>query len=588
MAKNALMILDTDPIIIHGITWKHVFNPMWAFGSLLKEHSVNFLASLSWSLLDGERAKHMLGHYHLYKENFPHHHVTILCNELPEQKLLQRFGMDARLSHLNGLLDPEIYTIQEGEKIYDAVINSRLDRWKRHILAKQIEKMALITYGYLDTPEEASYLKYLRRAFSHAHFPNYDQEGKYRWLSGQEISKIYAQSHTGLILSDIEGGCFAACEYLLSGIPVVSTENIGGRNTFLHEDCARIVTPTQQAVSSAVNELKNRTFDPLALREATIERMFRFKESFIEAWQAIYDREKVHKDARALFAEKYTNKMVAILDDHEVLPYLQEHGLCSSQGHSVYSAAQTSRTKFSIVVATYNASQFIRRCLNSLLTQAWPHVEIIVQDGGSTDGTVDILQEYGQKVNWVSEKDHGVYDAWNKAMDRVTGDWVLFLGADDFFVDENVLNKVMKHIDALPEHVLFAYGAMARGENTKITDFVNRPVVEVYRRFISDMSFFFSATFIRTQAVRSCPFDASFKIAGDYDFAAKLLTHDNLARLPVLISYMERGGLSTHNATRCAMFDERGRVLHQQVLPRAQEYVMGCMQAYWDEDISIQ
>ena len=87
---------------------------------------------------------------------------------------------------------------------------------------------------------------------------------------------------------------------------------------------------------------------------------------------------------------------------------------------------------FSIVIATYNAELFLLRCLRSVFEQTYEHVEIIVIDGGSNDNTVPILQANADKIRaWISEPDSGIYEAWNKALVRWRGDWILFLGADD-------------------------------------------------------------------------------------------------------------------------------------------------------------
>ena len=244
--------------------------------------------------------------------------------------------------------------------------------------------------------------------------------------------------------------------------------------------------------------------------------------------------------------------------------------------------------KFSIIIATYNAEALLERALLSVLSQSYPHVEVIVQDGASTDKTTEILKRHGRRINWRSEPDKGVYDAWNKALDRANGDWALFLGADDMLLNEDMLVRCVRHLKRLPPAVLFAYGGLARGQNGQITDIVNRSLLEVYRRFAADMPIFFSATFVRLAAAKQGKFDPSYKIAGDFDFAARYLRSDNIARLPLIISYMERGGLSTNPATHCLMLDERGKVLHKHILPRAQEIIMGCMQHYWDEDFSLE
>lgn len=86
----------------------------------------------------------------------------------------------------------------------------------------------------------------------------------------------------------------------------------------------------------------------------------------------------------------------------------------------------------SIIIATYNAAATLRRCLDSIVPQLTAETELIVVDGASKDDTNAIIDSYGDKVAvHISEPDKGIYDAWNKGVRAATGDWVMFVGADD-------------------------------------------------------------------------------------------------------------------------------------------------------------
>ncbi|HEX3386494.1 MAG TPA: glycosyltransferase, partial [Mucilaginibacter sp.] len=90
------------------------------------------------------------------------------------------------------------------------------------------------------------------------------------------------------------------------------------------------------------------------------------------------------------------------------------------------------RPKVSIVTVVFNAADSLELTILSVINQSYPNTEFIIIDGGSTDGTVDLIKKYDKKINyWISEKDSGIYDAMNKALDVVSGDWVYFLGAGD-------------------------------------------------------------------------------------------------------------------------------------------------------------
>ena len=91
----------------------------------------------------------------------------------------------------------------------------------------------------------------------------------------------------------------------------------------------------------------------------------------------------------------------------------------------------------SIVIVTYNVAATLQKCLDSIYRQKYPSIKIIIIDGNSTDGTVDIIKANINKIYyWKSEPDNGIYDAMNKAIKQLTGEWVYFLGADDELYDD--------------------------------------------------------------------------------------------------------------------------------------------------------
>jgi len=88
--------------------------------------------------------------------------------------------------------------------------------------------------------------------------------------------------------------------------------------------------------------------------------------------------------------------------------------------------------KISIVIVTYNAAETLQKCLDSIYAQTYPAIEIVIIDGASTDDTKAILEANADRIAfWKSEKDAGIYDAMNKALKHITGQWIYFLGADD-------------------------------------------------------------------------------------------------------------------------------------------------------------
>ena len=103
----------------------------------------------------------------------------------------------------------------------------------------------------------------------------------------------------------------------------------------------------------------------------------------------------------------------------------------------------------SIITVVFNGEKYLEETIQSVINQTYSNVEYIIIDGGSTDGTLDIIKKYEKKIDyWVSEKDKGIYDAMNKGIDVASGEWINFMNASDIFYNSDVLkytfNKKLK------------------------------------------------------------------------------------------------------------------------------------------------
>ena len=101
------------------------------------------------------------------------------------------------------------------------------------------------------------------------------------------------------------------------------------------------------------------------------------------------------------------------------------------------------KPKISIVTVTYNSARTLEKTVQSIISQSYKDYEYIIIDGGSTDGTLDIIKKYEKHISyWVSESDDGIYDAMNKGILQANGKWIHLLNSDDYYYDSNVLQKV--------------------------------------------------------------------------------------------------------------------------------------------------
>ncbi len=181
----------------------------------------------------------------------------------------------------------------------------------------------------------------------------------------------------------------------------------------------------------------------------------------------------------------------------------------------------------SVVVATYNCADLLPACLDSILRQRYPHREVIVIDGGSRDGTVETIRSYAASIaHWESAPDKGVYDAWNKALALVKGDWICFLGADDRFHDESVLEKAVPFLEQCYPRSRFAYGCLnivdVRG---CIREVVKRPWPDIRDAFLAGTLMIpHTGSFHHRSLFQDYgTYDAAFRIAGDYDLLLREL-----------------------------------------------------------------
>lgn len=103
--------------------------------------------------------------------------------------------------------------------------------------------------------------------------------------------------------------------------------------------------------------------------------------------------------------------------------------------------------KVSIITVSYNAANQLTNAIESVLNQTYPAIEYIIVDGASTDNTRELLQTYQRagKLKYISEPDNGIFDAMNKGVNLSTGEWIFFLGSDDVFFDNEVVEKIFSN-----------------------------------------------------------------------------------------------------------------------------------------------
>ena len=225
--------------------------------------------------------------------------------------------------------------------------------------------------------------------------------------------------------------------------------------------------------------------------------------------------------------------------------------------HSVLELLEKKRAKYvhyaelfekepliSVITVCYNSVKTIERTIQSVLSQPYKKKEYIIIDGGSTDGTVDIIRKYEKEIDyWISEPDDGIYQAMNKGVHVAKGQLVGFLSSNDWY-DEDVLTPVAQayrkgHPDLIYGNITFCNGTqevLKKYGNVTINDFAY------------GMPLPHPSCFVRTQLQKEYGFDESYRIAADYKFCAQICK-DGCSLMPIdhNITFFTEGGISSRS-----------------------------------------
>jgi glycosyltransferase involved in cell wall biosynthesis len=204
----------------------------------------------------------------------------------------------------------------------------------------------------------------------------------------------------------------------------------------------------------------------------------------------------------------------------------------------------------SIIVSVRNAAATLEHCLESILGQTYGARQLIVIDGGSTDGSVEILERWSTRISyWISEPDRGIYHAWNKGLAMAEGDWICFLGADDYFWDPYVLERMAPILASAYPSVLVVYGqvALVNAQSGRVLH-MGRPWKEIRSLFPQIMCLPHTALMHRRKLFEQHGrFDESFRICGDYELLLReLLLREALFAENIVVAAMGHGGVSSN------------------------------------------
>jgi glycosyltransferase involved in cell wall biosynthesis len=190
-----------------------------------------------------------------------------------------------------------------------------------------------------------------------------------------------------------------------------------------------------------------------------------------------------------------------------------------------------------IVTPSYNQAQYLRRTIDSVLNQTYPHIEYLVMDGGSTDGSVDILRSYGDRFRWVSEPDKGQTDAINKGLARARGTICAYLNSDDMLAPDAVA-KAVAYFQSHPDcEVIYGKAAYVDKED-RVTGMYNTREYS-FEELMAYCIICQPAAFWRSRIAKAVgPFDDTLSYAMDYEYWLRIdRAGGRIEHLPELLAY---------------------------------------------------
>ena len=292
-AKLPAAVIARDPLISYSGLSRHApLGLAGLVGDRLASRDAWFLLSPTWSIESREVAEELRARAVRHRRLQPRHRLVFVCNTSEEETEMRAVGEAAVFYNKTANVSEAVFRPLPGEpRIFDAVYNAQLSAWKRHELALAVPSCAFIFYrdssGAGGPAVEAAIIARHRAVPGHVFLNPFREDGVPLRFPAREVNRQLNRAHVGLCLSEKEGAMFASVEYLLAGLPIVTTPSSGGRHVYHDPEFSLTVPADPRAVAEAVAVLKARAIPRERVRTKTLARIERDRARFVALLNSI-------------------------------------------------------------------------------------------------------------------------------------------------------------------------------------------------------------------------------------------------------------------------------------------------------------
>lgn len=194
--------------------------------------------------------------------------------------------------------------------------------------------------------------------------------------------------------------------------------------------------------------------------------------------------------------------------------------------------------KITVATVTYNAANTLKDTIDSVLGQTYDNLEYVIVDGASKDNTLDIIRTYGDRIKWISEPDKGIYDAMNKALQIASGDYLIFMGADDVFYSKDTLQRV---VDNMVDKEAIYYGKVIRSHSGEAYGHQVKSNLDISKENICHQCIFYPKDIYKNRQ-----YDLQYRIYADnvYNWELYSANSNRFRYMDVIVTLFNEEGVS--------------------------------------------